>query len=132
MLLPATAAEANPARAVVKKVNQYRAANGLHKLKLSRSLSHSSYAYARRLMRADRFGHSSRIQASGRFRLLGETLAFHWGRRKSARIPVRGWARSAPHRAVLLNGAFRYVGVGRVVGRFGSRRATIWVLHAGR
>ena len=132
MLLPAASAQANPAHAVVEKVNNYRAANGLHKLKLSRSLSRSSYAYARQLMRSNRFGHSSRIQASSRFRMLGENLAFSWGKRRSAGIPVRGWARSAPHRAVLLSHSFRYVGVGRVAGRFGSRRATIWVLHAGR
>ena len=132
MLLPASSAQANPAHAVVEKVNNYRAANGLHKLRLSRSLSRSSYAYANHLMRSNRFGHSSRIQASSRFRMLGENLAFSWGKRRSAGIPVRGWARSAPHRAVLLNRSFRYVGVGRVAGRFGSRRATIWVLHAGR
>lgn len=132
LLLPASAAQANPAHAVVDKVNSYRAANGLPPLKLSRSLSRSSYAYARTLMRSNRFGHSSHIRASSRFRLLGETLAFSWGRRKSARIPVRGWANSAPHRVVLLSRSFRYVGVGRVSGRFGSRRATIWVLHAGR
>ncbi|HEX5910700.1 MAG TPA: CAP domain-containing protein [Thermoleophilaceae bacterium] len=132
MLLPASAAQANPAHAVVAKVNSYRAANGLPALRLSRSLSRSSYAYARHLMRSDRFGHSSHIRASSRFNMLGENLAFSWGKRRSARIPVRGWARSAPHRAVLLNRKFRYVGVGRVAGRFGSRRATIWVLHAGR
>ena len=132
LLLPASAAQANPARDVVQQVNNYRAAHGLSKLKLSRSLSRSSFAYARRLMRSDRFGHSSRIRASSRFHMLGENLAFSWGKRRSARIPVRGWSRSAPHRAVLLNRSFRYVGVGRVAGRFGSRRATIWVLHAGR
>ncbi len=135
LLLPATAqarVKSNPAHAVVERVNNYRAAHGLHKLKLSRSLSRSSYAYARHLMRADRFGHSSRIRASGRFHLLGENLAFSWGRRRSSRIPVRGWVHSAPHRAVMLNRSFRYVGVGRVAGRFGSRRATIWVLQAGR
>jgi uncharacterized protein YkwD len=131
-LVPASPAQANPAHAVVAKVNAYRAANGLPPLRLSRSLSRSSYAYAQHLMRADRFGHAAHIRASSRFRMLGENLAFSWGRRKSARIPVRGWSRSAPHRAVLLNRKFRYVGVGRVSGRFGSRRATIWVLHAGR
>ena len=132
LLLPASAAQANPAHAVVTKVNSYRVANGLPPLRLSRSLSRSSYAYARHLMRANRFGHSSRIRASSRFRMLGENLAFSWGKRRSARIPVGGWSRSAAHRAVLLNRKFRYIGVGRVAGRFGSRRATIWVLHAGR
>ena len=131
-LVPAAPASANPAHAVVAKVNSYRAANGMPPLRLSRSLSRSSYSYARHLMRANRFGHASRIRASSRFRMLGETLAFSWGKRRSASIPVRGWARSAPHRAVLLNRKFRYVGVGRSAGRFGSRRATIWVLHAGR
>ena len=132
MLLPASPAQANPAHAVVAKVNSYRAANGLPPLRLSRSLSRSSYAYARHLMRADRFGHSSHIRASSRFHMLGENLAFSWGKRRSAGIPVRGWARSASHRALLLSRQFRFVGVGRSVGRFGSRRATIWVLHAGR
>ena len=131
-LVPAAPASANPAHAVVAKVNSYRGAHGLPPLRLSRSLSRSSYSYARHLMRSDRFGHASHIRASSRFRMLGETLAFSWGKRRRASIPVRGWARSAPHRAVLLNRKFRYVGVGRSTGRFGSRRATIWVLHAGR
>ena len=131
-LLPAAPAQANPARSVVVKVNNYRAAHGLPKLRISRSLSRSSYGYARHLLRTDRFGHSSHIRASSRFRMLGENLAMSWGKRRSARIPVRGWIRSSSHRGVLLNRSFRYVGVGRAVGRLGSRRATIWVLHAGR
>lgn len=132
VLLPVSAAQANPAREAAKKVNSYRAAHGLKKLRLSRSLSRSASAYSRRLMGSDRFGHAGRIQASSRFRLLGENLAFRWGWRSSASLPVRAWIRSAPHRAVMLNAGFRYVGVGRSRGRFGSRHATIWVLHAGR
>lgn len=131
-LVAVSPAQANPSRDVVAKVNDYRSAHGLKKLRISPSLSRSAYAYSQHLLRVDRFGHAARIQASSRFNLLGENLAFRWGWRSSARIPVRAWIRSAQHRSLMLSNRFRYIGVGRAVGRYGSRRATVWVLHAGR
>jgi uncharacterized protein YkwD len=128
----AQAAPANPARAVAKQVNRYRAAHGLRKLRISASLSRSAYRYSVHLMRADYFGHAARIHASSRYHVLGENLAFQWGWRVRHTFPVRAWAHSPGHNAVMLDRRFRYIGVGRAAGRFGRHRATIWTLQVGR
>ena len=81
LLVPAATASARGSLA--NDINNFRAANGVHKLRVSRSLNRSATRYARHLIRTDRFGHASHIQASRRFRALGEVLAFRPGWRKS-------------------------------------------------
>ena len=115
-----------------KKINQIRKAHGIHKLRPSLYLFASSRRYARRMIRTDYFGHQSRIPVAGRFRLAGETLAWHSGWRLRPRRTVRRWMRSPSHRAVLLSSRFRRLGVGRARGRYGSYRATMWVAHVAR
>jgi uncharacterized protein YkwD len=115
-----------------KKINQVRRAHGLARLRPSFSLFISSRHYARRMMRSDYFGHRARIQVARRFRLAGETLAWHSGWRCSPRRTVRRWMGSPPHRAVLLSSRFTRLGVGRARGRYGRRAATMWVAHVGR
>ena len=136
LLVPASAASArrsgNPARDLAHQINDFRAANGAPKLRISRSLSRSSYRYARQLIQADRFSHSSRIQASRRFRMLGEVLAFQRGWRVRRKFPLGAWQRSGGHRTTLLSRGYRYIGVGRAKGRFGGRLTTIWVAQVGR
>jgi uncharacterized protein YkwD len=128
----ADAAPSNPARAVAKQVNRYRVAHGLHKLRISASLSRSAYRYSMQLMKTDRFGHAARIRASSRYRMLGENLAFQRGWRVRHTFPVRAWSRSPGHNAVMLDRDFRYIGVGRAAGWFGGHHATIWTLQVGR
>jgi uncharacterized protein YkwD len=82
-------------------------------------------------MAQDRLTHARRIQASRRFRRLGEVIGIHNGwRPKRSRI-VGSWLRSPSHRFVLLNPTLRYIGVGKSRGRFGRGRATIWVVQLG-
>lgn len=98
----------------------------------SLSLFHSATSYARQMMRSDYFGHQASIPVAGRFRAAGETLAWHSGWRLSPRGTVSQWMGSPPHRAVLLSSTFTRIGVGRARGKFGGRRATMWVAHVAR
>ena len=126
-----TATAASPP-AVVRKLNKVRRRNGLRQLRFSPSLARSSALFARHLMRTDRFGHAPRIHANPSFRRLGEVLAMHPGWRPRTSSTIRSWMHSPIHRHVLLSHNFHSVGAGRARGRFGRRRATIWVMQVGR
>jgi uncharacterized protein YkwD len=114
------------------KINQIRRAHGLARLRPSLALFYSARRYARRMIRSDYFGHQARIPVAGRFRMAGETLAWHSGWRLSPRGTVRQWMGSPSHRAVLLSSSFTRLGVGRARGYYGSMRATMWVAHVGK
>ena len=126
---PIASASADP---MVGKINRARRRHGLRPLRASGSLARSSRRFGRYLMRTDSFGHDSHIWASGRFRLKGEVLAMHGGHRARRGSTIRGWMRSPAHRSVLLSSRYRAVGATPVRGRFGGRRATIWVAQVGR
>jgi uncharacterized protein YkwD len=126
---PVAEAAADP---MVGKINRARARNGIRRLRVSRSLSRSSRRFGRHLMRTDRFGHDSHIWASRRFRYKGEVLALQSGWRARRGNVIRGWMNSSAHRGVLLSGRYRVVGIAAVRGRFGGRRATIWVGQVAR
>ena len=131
--LPAAPATATPAETVmVKTVNHIRRAHGLARLRPSYSLFITAKLYALRMMRTDYFGHLSRIPVASGWHTAGETLAWHSGWRLSPRRTVWAWMGSPSHRAILLSSRFRRIGVGRARGRYGSRRATMWVAHVGR
>jgi len=117
---------------VAAKINRVRGRHGLRPLRVSRSLARSSRRFGRYLMRINQFRHDSHIWASSRFHRKGEVLAMHSGWRPRPAAAVRAWMHSPVHRAVLLNGAYRYIGAAPVRGRFGSRLATIWVAQVGR
>src|SRR3954453_20558207 len=72
--VPATAHATSPAALMLKKVNAYRAAHGVPKVRFNRSPAHSAAAYSRHMMRSGYFGHARRIHASRRFRTLGEII----------------------------------------------------------
>jgi uncharacterized protein YkwD len=113
-------------------VNWVRAQHGLPALHYSRSLAHSAHRYSRTMMRRGYFGHASRIHASRRFHMLGEILAYRSGMKPRVRATLSEWLNSPPHRAVIMNGSFRYAGAGFTRGRFHGHRSTIWAMHFGR
>ena len=113
-------------------INQVRAQHGLPAFERSASLTGSAERYSRWLMENDVFGHQSSIQASSRFALLGEALEWHSGHRFKVWTTIRRWLGSPSHRAIVLSSTMRRQGAGVTRGRFGSRRAVIWVLHVGR
>jgi uncharacterized protein YkwD len=121
----------NSERMMVEVINDFRQAHGLRKVRASGSLMGSSQRFSNRLMRTDQFGHAARIQASRRFRRLGEVLELHRGRRARVRSTLRRWENSPGHRAALLDPKFRWVGAGRTAGRWRGHRATIWTVQLG-
>jgi len=113
-------------RAVIRAINRARAAHGLRALRSHRRLARAADVHTRSMLRADYFAHgafSQRVRRYVRFRAIGETLA--WTSRCSASRIVRMWLNSPPHRAVLLSGGFRRVGIGRRRGSLGSGRACV-------
>ena len=124
---PPNTAGANP---MVQKINDYRRGHGLRPLRTSPRLARASKRFARRLMRANRFGHSSRAMRP--FSSSGEILALQPGWRVRRAAAVRAWLRSPSHRSIVLSRRFGSAGAGLSRGRFGSRRSSIWVVRFGR
>jgi uncharacterized protein YkwD len=132
-LVPAAAARDDAkASDIMRAINEVRARHGLRALRPSDSLERSAFAFARHLMRTDRFDHADRIHADSRFRRLGEALAYHSDHRLRKRLTLRRWMGSPPHRALILSRGFRWIGAGYARGGLGGGPATIWVLHLGR
>ena len=128
----AAAAQASPEGDVIAKINNLRRDHGLRALEVSSSLMHSADAYSQRMLDRQYFGHLGRIQASDRFRRLGEILEWHRGRDPDPGWAFRDWAHSPPHLGVMLDPLFTYVGAGYVTGRFFGHTDTIWTVHFGR
>jgi uncharacterized protein YkwD len=105
-------------QAITGMVNYLRAANGLHPLAYSRRMARTAARHARSMARSNTLRHSA---LSSRRGARGQTLA--WmprGTRRVARRVVRAWMRSPSHRAALLSGQFRRIGVSRARGRSGT------------
>jgi uncharacterized protein YkwD len=134
LIVPAVVAAPASASAedqMIGKINAYRAKHGLPGIRKSKSLSRSAERYSWKQMRSGYFGHSSRNQASGKYSALGEILAFHGRSGSYVRQTFRMWLNSGGHRAVIMDGRFRYAGAGLASGRFRGRRAAIWTVQFG-
>jgi uncharacterized protein YkwD len=137
---PAVAA-AGPARldrgekAMIRGINHQRAHYGLSPVRASRALSHAADYHSREMLAGNYFAHTSRnggpfdarIRRYAHPQALGETLAMLGGGcgRGSARRVVRMWMNSPPHRAILLSGAYRRVGLAKRTGSLGSTHACV-------
>jgi uncharacterized protein YkwD len=130
-VLPAAPAAASAQQDAIAQLNQIRHASGLGQLRRSGSLNRSATRYAKHMIAADYFGHASRIAASSAFDRVGETLELHSGWKPDASQTIDEWMNSPSHRAVLLSGSYRYVGMGVARGRIGSQLVTVWVAHVG-
>jgi uncharacterized protein YkwD len=116
--VPAYTAANRAERAIVRLVNAERARYGLPRLRLSSGLTRTAQRHSWNCLRYDSLSHSSGRVSSAR--ASGETLA--WSQRgagSGARSIVSMWMNSSAHRAIVLNGKFRRVGVGRVRGKLG-------------
>lgn len=124
-------------RAVLKKVNNVRADNGLRKLRRSRALAASADQKSLEIKRTKVMSHTSpdgtsmyqRVRRYIRARTVGETLAYVSARRRQARLVVRSWMASPSHRAAILSPGFRKAGIGRRRGAIRGRRAAIVTLN---
>jgi uncharacterized protein YkwD len=117
--------------AIVREINKIRRAHHLHTVKLTAPLAKVARRHSSLMLKHDALSHSSfdgssfstRLARAGKHRQYGETLA--WapdGAKVTAKVLLRLWMTSAPHRAVLMNGQLRRVGVGRVYGAMGRQR----------
>jgi uncharacterized protein YkwD len=118
--------------AMIDRINEVRAGNGLRPLRASSSLSGTSRRFAKHLMRRDALYHRARPSTSRRYRRAGEILAMHIGRRDRVAATLRSWMRSPTHRSIILGSSWRELGAGVAHGRFGRRRAVVWVVQTGR
>ena len=118
-------------RAIVRQINAVRVRAGLRSVALSGRLRRLARHHTLDMLRHDSFSHdgdgttfAARIHARVHYRKVGETLAYMSGRVSAGRI-VRAWMNSAEHRAVLLDPAYRRVGVGGARGSLGGGSAFV-------
>ena len=117
--------------AMLERVNHERAAQDLPPLRGSSQLTRSALRQARWMLGNDILAHQPSIQVQGTYRSLGETLAWHSGRRPRVEATFRAWMRSAGHRSVLMSRSFRFLGVAQLSGRYRGSRTTAWVAQLG-
>ena len=126
-------------RAIVRKLNKIRTANGLPHLRSNRALARSADAHCADMLAANFFAHTSsngqdmasRVESYRRSEWVGETLAYvptrgtHGARGQAQKI-VSMWMNSPPHRASLLDGKYTRIGVARRKGRLGGQRSIVF------
>ena len=119
-------------RAIVRVINRQRARYGLAAVRTSRRLARAADFHSWEMLDADYFAHESRdggpfdqrVRRYADHNTLGETLAMLGGcGNGSARKVVRMWMNSSGHRAILLSGAYRRVGIGKRAGDLGGSAA---------
>jgi uncharacterized protein YkwD len=116
-------------RATLCLLNRERAARGLRPLRSNRKLRVAALRHSASMARHNFFDHtsptgttmSSRIKGTGYTRRarswsIGENIAWGSGGYATPRQIVRSWMRSPGHRANILNGGFREIGIGVAVG----------------
>lgn len=120
--------------ALLAELNRIRRNAGLPTVRRDARMSRTAAAHSRDMGRRGYVAHGawgSRVaRASGSAAAVGEVLGW-MGRtspRGEARQMVRGWLDSPPHRHVLLDRAFRRVGLGRATGRLQGLDAAIWTV----
>jgi uncharacterized protein YkwD len=127
--LPTPAALGRMRRATLCLLNAERRRAGLARLHSNRALRHVAARYARLMVQRTFFDHVSpagstfvqRILRSGylhhaRGYHIGENLAWGGGTLATPREIVRAWMASPPHRANILSGLYRHIGVGISLG----------------
>jgi uncharacterized protein YkwD len=121
-------------RAIIRAINRRRAEHDLPKVRSTRPLSRAADYHSWEMLDADYFAHESRdggpfyerVRRFADHRALGETLAMvdRCGSGSPRRI-VRMWMDSPGHRAILLDGTYRRIGVGKRTGRLGDDRVCV-------
>ena len=120
---PAAPAALNGAeRSLLDEMNRVRGAHGLVPLRVDATLQRAARAHTVEMLRRQYFGHDSpgaRLRAFGaRGPIFGENLGWGVGAYGRARLIVRQWLASPPHRANLLRRGFRRVGLASIPGTF--------------
>jgi len=126
---PSSVSSKDAVRTTVCLVNRERSSRGLRRVRLNRRLSKGAARHARDMVRRDHFSHVSpsgstflqRIKRTGylggaRAWTAGENLAWGSGGLATPRSIVHSWMKSPEHRANIVNGRFREVGIAVVRG----------------
>jgi uncharacterized protein YkwD len=126
-------------------LNRQRAAHGLPRLREHRSLSTAAKKYARLMIAKHFFDHvspagstmASRIKRTNylkhkRSYALGENIAWGSGGLATPAQIVDAWMHSAGHRANILNGSFREIGIGIALGAPNGGSGATYVNDFGR
>ena len=112
--------------AIVRAVNDVRAAHGRRPLVLGPALHRAARAHSADMVRRGYFDHGPFVQRLRRFgvraRALGENLAYATEPGFSAAVVVQMWMTSPGHRDVMLGRGFNRIGVGVAGGL--TRRVT--------
>ena len=118
---PGTVPHRSYARAVVCVVNAQRAEAGIAALRHDRNLARAARRFSKAMVAQRFFGHVSpagstldeRADAAGfSGSTLGETIGWGSGHLATPAAIVTGWMNSPPHRAIILDGGFRRIGLG--------------------
>jgi len=133
---PAKAAHRIVVRATLCMLNSVRSRHGLGPLELNRRLSRAARRHARDMARRKYFSHDTlgggsfvdRIRHTGYLHgahrwAVGENLAWATHGQSAPRGVTELWMKSPGHRANILNGTFREIGIG-IVGRAPVRGVT--------
>jgi uncharacterized protein YkwD len=127
-----TGAGKTPSQLVVKEarqtvlclLNQRRRQHGLSKLSMQRNLQRAAQAHSNSMDAGDFFEHGDtfgRIAGSGYLDGAGtwgygENIRWGDGGLGTPKVAVAEWMRSAGHRANILNGRYRQIGIGITIG----------------
>jgi uncharacterized protein YkwD len=116
-------------RATLCVLNAERSRHNLRPLRLNRRLSVAARRHSRAMARNRFFSHTSRNGASFVDRIrgagylsgarswsVGENIAYGSGSRSTPRAIGQAWMNSPGHRANILSGSFRAIGIGIAVG----------------
>jgi uncharacterized protein YkwD len=121
-------------RRVIGLLNHVRVKQGLRGLRSSGRLGRAADRHTKDMIRRNFFDHTSSDGTSFGKRLnryttaaqVGENIGYLRGTRNAAARIVRMWMGSAGHRAMILSGSFRRVGVGGRSGRLGRDRVAVF------
>ncbi len=125
-------------------INAERAARGLASLRADGDLRRAAHLHAADMVRRRYFAHVSpegrsvaqRVKRTGYLRgarrwAVGEDIGWGTGTSASAQGIVTAWMKSPPHRAVILNGRYRELGLGVAGGIPSGGAGATFVLDAG-
>jgi uncharacterized protein YkwD len=111
--------------AILCLLNGERTSRGLRRVHLNHKLSVAAKRHSRDMVKRRYFDHTSpsgstftgRVSSAGyRFRSLGENIAWGSGSLATPRSIMRSWMNSPGHRANILRGKFREIGIGVATG----------------
>jgi uncharacterized protein YkwD len=102
-------------RATIHAINHVRHRHGLHGVRISGRMCTGADAHSRFMARHNYATHgawAARVSRYAHSRTIGEILGWVAGGHQVGTI-MSMWMHSSGHRAVILNGAYRRVGIGR-------------------